>query len=55
MDMNSETLEEKRERIKSKFKASRERKRAHLILMEERMRETYKKRTGQEATDFNVI
>lgn len=51
----SENMKEKRERIVRKYKEACERKRAHIVVMEERMRDSYKKRTGLDAVDFSVI
>lgn len=55
IDNTSENLKEKRERIVRKYKEACERKRAHIVLMEERMRDAYRKRTGLDAADFSVI
>lgn len=48
-------LERKREEVIRRFKASREKKRAHLVQMEKRMRKAYKERTGLEAKSFKVL
>lgn len=45
----------KREEVLARWEAARERKRTCLARLEKSMRETYKKKTGIEATRFFAI
>ena len=49
-----EDLKQQRDDLIRRFKASRDRKRAHLIELEKSMRAEYKEKMGVEAKYFNV-
>ena len=48
-------IEEKKADFMRRFKASRERKAEYIAQMEKRMREEYRRRTGEEVYSFCVL
>ena len=48
-------IEEKKADFMRRFKASRERKAEYIAQMEHRMREEYRRRTGEEVYSFCVL
>ena len=51
----NEKKKKKRDEVLKRFLAARDKKREHLIEMEERMRRNYKLRTGLDATNFSAL
>ena len=51
----NEEMKKKRDEVLKRFLAARNRKQEYLIKMEERMRKSYKLRTGMDATNFSAL
>ena len=51
----NEEMKKKRDEVLKRFLAARDKKREHLIEMEERMRRNYKLRTGMDATNCSAL